>query len=123
MVSGYVLGIDMTARNLQDAAKKRGLPWAAAKGFDSFLPIGDFIPKTELSNPQDVNLWLKVDNVTKQDGNTKDMIFSIPLLIEHISSIMKLEPGDLLLTGTPEGVGPVEPGQTITAGLNFEKIT
>ncbi|CAG8552381.1 8282_t:CDS:2 [Ambispora gerdemannii] len=118
-ISGYALGIDMTARNLQDSAKKKGLPWAAAKGFDTFLPIGDFIPKGEIINPSDVNLWLKLDDVIRQNGNTKDMIFPIQTLIEYISSIMKLEEGDLLLTGTPKGVGPVNPGQIITAGLSI----
>ncbi|CAG8508357.1 13619_t:CDS:2, partial [Ambispora leptoticha] len=117
-ISGYALGIDLTARNLQESAKKKGYPWTTAKGFDTFLPIGDFIPKEAITNPSDVNLWLKLDDVIRQNGNTKDMIFPIETLIEHVSSIMKFEAGDLLLTGTPEGVGPVNPGQIITAGLN-----
>ncbi|CAI2188260.1 6304_t:CDS:2 [Funneliformis geosporum] len=102
-VEGYALGIDMTARNLQDAAKKKGLPWSTAKGFDTFTPIGEFIPKSEIKDPHNVNLWLK-----------------IPTLIEYVSSIMTLEKGDLILTGTPSGVGPIRPGQVITAGLNAD---
>ncbi|RUP46116.1 hypothetical protein BC936DRAFT_147343 [Jimgerdemannia flammicorona] len=116
-VAGYALGIDMTARNLQAEAKKKGLPWSMAKGFDTFTPISDFIPKNDIPDPSDVNLWLKLDNVLKQQGNTSDMIFNIPTLLEFVTSIMRLEPGDLLMTGTPAGVGPIQPGQTITAGL------
>ncbi|CAG8473149.1 5095_t:CDS:2 [Funneliformis mosseae] len=119
-VEGYALGIDMTARNLQDAAKKNGLPWSAAKGFDTFTPVGEFIPKSEIKDPHNVNLWLKLNEEIKQNGVTKDMIFKIPTLIEYISSIMTLEKGDLILTGTPSGVGPILPGQVITAGLNAD---
>ncbi|RGB40844.1 hypothetical protein C1646_663509 [Rhizophagus diaphanus] len=117
-VEGYALGIDLTARNLQDVVKKKGLPWSAAKGFDTFTPIGKFIPKSEIEDPHNVNLWLKLNGEMKQNGITKDMIFNIPTLIEYVSSIMKLEKGDLILTGTPSGVGPIHPGQVITAGLN-----
>ncbi|RIA91059.1 hypothetical protein C1645_822542 [Glomus cerebriforme] len=117
-VEGYALGIDMTARNLQEVAKKKGLPWSTSKGFDTFTPIGEFIPKSEIKDPHNVDLWLKLNEEIKQNGTTKDMIFDIPTLIEHVSSIMKLEKGDLILTGTPSGVGPIHPGQVITAGLN-----
>ncbi|KAH8556352.1 hypothetical protein BGW37DRAFT_515271 [Umbelopsis sp. PMI_123] len=116
-VDGYALAIDMTARDLQAQAKAKGLPWSAAKGFDTFTPISDFIPKTAISNPHDVNLWLKVNDTIKQNGNTKDMIFEIPKLIAYVSTIMKLEAGDVLLTGTPSGVGPIRPGDIVTAGL------
>jgi len=107
----------MTARNIQDEVKKKGLPWSAAKGFDTFTPISPFIPRLEIPDPHNVNLWLKVNGVFKQNGNTKDMMFKIPRLIEHVSSIMTLEEGDLLLTGTPSGVGPIHGGDKITAGL------
>ncbi|CAG8494502.1 27690_t:CDS:2 [Dentiscutata erythropus] len=115
---GYALGIDMTARDLQTEAIKKGLPWSAAKGFDTFTPIGDFIPKDLIKDPSNVNLWLKVNNQMKQNGSTKEMVFKIPTLIEHVSSIMRLEKGDLILTGTPAGVGPIFAGDVITAGLN-----
>ncbi|EXX51672.1 Fmp41p [Rhizophagus irregularis DAOM 197198w] len=98
-VEGYALGIDLTARNLQEVVKKKGLPWSAAKGFDTFTPIGKFIPKSEIEDPHNVNLWLKLNGEMKQNGITKDMIFNIPTLIEYVSSIMKLEKGDLILTG------------------------
>eukprot|EP00897_Mesotaenium_endlicherianum_P005481 jgi/Mesen1/4961/ME000248S04243 len=116
-ISGYALALDMTARELQAAAKAKGLPWTVAKGYDTFCPVSDFIPRSQVADPQALELWLKVDGVEKQRGSTSDMIFSIPFLISHISSIMTLEEGDLILTGTPEGVGPVKAGETITAGI------
>ncbi|KAK0564376.1 hypothetical protein OC861_004316 [Tilletia horrida] len=118
-VGGYALSIDMTARNVQDKAKAKGLPWSAAKGFDTFNPVGPFLYKTAISDPHNVRLWLKVNQQMKQDGNTSDMIFKIPELIEHVSSIMRLEPGDLLLTGTPKGVGPIVAGDEVHAGLEL----
>jgi len=117
-VAGYALAIDMTARNMQEEVKKRGLPWSAAKGFDTFTPISSFISKEKVQNPQDLNIWLKINGTTKQQGNTKDMIFPIPKLIEHVSSIMTLQENDVILTGTPSGVGPVQPGDHVTAGLS-----
>ncbi|KAG2182383.1 hypothetical protein INT43_007313 [Umbelopsis isabellina] len=121
-VDGYALAIDMTARDLQAKAKAKGLPWSAAKGFDTFTPIRqaifiDFIPKSAISDPQNVDLWLKVNDTIKQSGNTKDMIFETSALIAYVSTIMKLEAGDVLLTGTPSGVGPIRPGDIVTAGL------
>ncbi|KNC76344.1 fumarylacetoacetate hydrolase domain-containing protein 1 [Sphaeroforma arctica JP610] len=116
-VAGYCLALDLTARDIQEAAKKKGTPWTVAKGYDTFTPIGGFIPKSEISDPHNVRLWCKVDGVMKQDGNTEDMIFSIEHLISHISSIMTLEKGDVILTGTPAGVGPILPGQDIECGL------
>ena len=115
-VGGYALALDMTARNLQLDAKKKGLPWSVAKGYDTFCPISDFIEKERI-NLSDTKLWLKVDEAMKQNGNTKDMIFSVPFLISYISDIFTLEGGDVILTGTPSGVGPVNQGQTITAGI------
>ncbi|KAG0240282.1 hypothetical protein B0O80DRAFT_481273 [Mortierella sp. GBAus27b] len=116
-IAGYTLALDMTARNLQEAAKKQGLPWSTAKGYDTFTPIGDFIPKEKIQDTNNVDLQLKINGVTKQNGNTKDMIFKVPNLIEHVSSIMKLQEGDVILTGTPAGVGPVRPGETVTCEL------
>ncbi|KAF9917839.1 Acylpyruvase fahd1, mitochondrial [Lobosporangium transversale] len=118
-ISGYALALDMTARDLQEQAKKAGRPWSAAKGYDTFTPIGDFIPKEYISDHDNVDLLLQIDGVTKQQGNTRDMIFSVPTLIENVSSIMRLEEGDVILTGTPKGVGPVYPGETITCELAF----
>ncbi|KAI5475704.1 hypothetical protein MNV49_001038 [Pseudohyphozyma bogoriensis] len=116
-VAGYTLAIDYTGRNMQDAVKKKGLPWSAAKGFDTFCPVGPFIPASKIKDPQNLDLWYKVNGETKQAGNTNLMLYQIPELIQHVSSITTLEEGDLLLTGTPEGVGPVVPGDKVTAGL------
>eukprot|EP01118_Nematostelium_gracile_P007577 TRINITY_DN2478_c0_g1_i1.p1 TRINITY_DN2478_c0_g1~~TRINITY_DN2478_c0_g1_i1.p1 ORF type:complete len:241 (-),score=84.30 TRINITY_DN2478_c0_g1_i1:41-709(-) len=116
-IAGYSLGIDLTARDLQQKAKEKGLPWSSAKGMDTFCPIGDFIPKERIQDPQNVDLWLKIDGAIKQQGNTNQMIFKIPRLIEHVSNVMTLEEGDIILTGTPSGVGPIKPGQVVEVGL------
>lgn len=116
-IAGYALAIDMTARNLQEEVKKRGLPWSTAKGFDSFTPIGSFIPKSIIKDPHNLILSLKINGSFKQNGSTAGMIFRIPHLVEHISSIMTLEEGDLILTGTPSGVGPISTGDHIECGL------
>ena len=103
-VGGYALALDMTARDIQDQAKKLGWPWTFAKGFDTALPISKFIPKEEIPDPDNVHLWLKLDGELKQDGNTQDLIFKIPHLISYISQNMTLEEGDLILTGQPHQV-------------------
>ncbi|XP_027167080.1 probable acylpyruvase FAHD1, mitochondrial [Coffea eugenioides] len=116
-VGGYALALDMTAREIQAAAKSAGLPWTVAKGQDTFTPISSVLPCTMIPDPHDVELWLKVDGDLRQRGSTRDMIFKIPYLISHISSIMTLLEGDVILTGTPQGVGPVKVGQKIEAGI------
>uniref|UniRef100_H2ZHM7 Oxaloacetate tautomerase FAHD1, mitochondrial n=1 Tax=Ciona savignyi TaxID=51511 RepID=H2ZHM7_CIOSA len=114
---GYVLALDMTARDWQDKAKSKGQPWSMAKGFDTSCPISG-IEKETIPDPHNINLWLNVNDESKQQGTTKDMIFTIPFLINYISSVMQLEEGDLLLTGTPKGVGPVRPGDVIHCGID-----
>jgi acylpyruvate hydrolase len=120
-VSGYFLALDMTARNIQDQAKQKGHPWTVAKGYDTFTPVGEFIEKSKVSDPYKLQLKLKVDEKVTQDGSTGDMIFTIPTLIEHVSKIMTLESGDVILTGTPKGVGPVVAGQLLTGTLTDKK--
>ncbi|ESO07582.1 hypothetical protein HELRODRAFT_186863 [Helobdella robusta] len=117
-IGGYVLALDMTNRTEQSKAKKAGHSWCIAKGFDTACPVSRFIYKDEIKDFQNVSLKLKVNGILKQDGNTKDMIFSIPFLISWISCRMSLEHGDLILTGTPPGVGPVSAGDTIECSLN-----
>ncbi|PVV05275.1 hypothetical protein BB560_000218 [Smittium megazygosporum] len=119
-VSGYALGIDLTARDIQDAAKAKGYPWTVAKGYDYFTPIGQFVPKSQIVDPHNLQLWMKVNNQFRQNDSTGLMTFKIPQLIEYVSSIMTLEEGDLILTGTPKGVGPIEPGDKINAGLESD---
>jgi acylpyruvate hydrolase len=118
--AGYVLAIDMTARNVQDEAKKKGLPWSIAKGFDTFLPISNFIAKHRIPDPQKAHLWLSVNNEMKQSDNTELMLFRIPRQLSDISRVMTLEKGDIVLTGTPKGVGPVKTGDIMRAGLKVD---
>lgn len=122
-VLGYVLALDMTSRIMQDKLKKQGHPWLLAKGFDTSCPISDFIPKDRVKDVNNLNLLLTVNGVTKQNGNTSDMIYKLPTLIAYISKYFKLEYGDLILTGTPSGVSAVKHGDIIEASLdNLAKI-
>lgn len=104
---------------MQDAVKKKGLPWSAAKGFDTFTPIGPFIPKSAIADNANVGLELSIDGKIKQKGTTADLIFDVPTLIEFVSGIMRLEEGDVLLTGTPAGVGPIVDGETVNVKLSY----
>ncbi|MBU4484269.1 fumarylacetoacetate hydrolase family protein [bacterium] len=117
-IMGYSIIIDVTARDLQNEAKKSGMPWTISKGFDTFTPIGPKIISANEIDPSNLNIWLKINGEFKQRGNTKDMIFSIDELISYISSIMTLEPMDIIATGTPEGVGPIAKGDLIEAGID-----
>jgi acylpyruvate hydrolase len=116
-VKGYFLGLDMTARELQEKAKKAGLPWSVAKGYDTFSPVGDEIAKSRLSDPTKATLWLNVNGKQRQHGSTSLMLFSVPQLISHLSTIFTLQEGDCIYTGTPSGVGPVVNGDEIECGL------
>lgn len=117
-VRGYVLALDMTARDLQAAAKAAGAPWSAAKGYDTFTPLSAEVAAARVPDPAALTLWLAVDGVERQRGRTADMLHSVPELVAYVSSVMTLEPGDVLLTGTPAGVGPVRAGQRMRAGLD-----
>ena len=116
-VLGYLVALDITARDIQSVAKKNGWPWSIAKGFDTFSPISDVVLKDAVSNPLDLDLELKVNGVVKQQSNTKYMMFSIERIIEFISEVMTLRRGDLILTGTPKGVGEIVEGDVIEAYL------
>lgn len=115
--TGYVLAIDLTARNIQDEAKKKGLPWTIAKGFDTFCPISSFIPKSSIPDPHSAHLWLSINNSVKQSDSTELMLFRIPRLVSEVSRVMSLEKGDLVLTGTPKGVGEVREGEVMKCGI------
>lgn len=118
-IAGFTVALDMTDRAKQDELKKKGLPWSVAKGFDTSCPVGEYVPKDNFSNDiQNLNIWLKVNGEIRQQGCTKDMLFPVSELISVISSIFTLEVGDLILTGTPSGVGPVKSGDVITAGID-----
>jgi len=114
---GYSVMVDVTARDIQAKAKKEGMPWAIAKGFDTFAPLG---PKIVPAGDIDVSklaIWLKVNGEYKQRGNTDQMIFPVDELISYISHIMTLEPMDIIATGTPSGIGPMSHGDEIEAGI------
>jgi 2-keto-4-pentenoate hydratase/2-oxohepta-3-ene-1,7-dioic acid hydratase in catechol pathway len=110
-VLGYTIGNDVTARDLQ----RRDGQWTRGKGFDTFCPLGPWI-ETEF-DASDAMISCHVNQELRQMGSTRDMVFSVPRLIAFISSIMTLEPGDVILTGTPAGVGPLAPGDVVTAAI------
>ncbi|OLF11319.1 fumarylacetoacetate hydrolase family protein [Actinophytocola xanthii] len=112
VIGGYTCGNDITARDIQ----KSDGQWTRGKGFDTFCPIGPWV-ETDY-DPTDVAVSCTVDGERRQDGRTKDLIFPIPYLIEYITRFTTLEPGDVILSGTPEGVRPVEPGNTITVEID-----
>ncbi|MDX8037554.1 fumarylacetoacetate hydrolase family protein [Lentzea sp. BCCO 10_0856] len=112
VVMGYTIANDVTARDLQ----KKDVQFTRAKGFDSFCPMGPFI-ETEF-DPSDVRVVTEVDGEVKQDGRTSLMVHDIPSLIEYVSAIMTLLPGDVILTGTPAGVGPMKAGQTVSVTVD-----
>lgn len=116
------LGIDFTARDLQSKCKEKGHPWEIAKAFEHSAPLSEkFLPKSNL-NLADLNFQLHKNGEVVQDGNTKDMIFTIDQLIAYVSQFMTLKIGDLLFTGTPEGVGPVAIGDHLEGYLAGEKL-
>jgi len=114
-VAAYAIGLDMTARDLQSDAKEKGNPWSVAKGFDTFAPLGPLVPADQIKDPQSISMSLAVNGAIKQRGQTNDMIFSVASLISYCSDIFTLECGDLLYTGTPEGVGAVKHGDRLRA--------
>lgn len=119
-IDGYALSIDMTARNVQDEAKKKGLPWSIGKGFDTFLPLSNYIPKEKIPDPYNVELSLSVNGEVRQKDMTNLMIFPIHRILSHMSAIMTLQKGDLILTGTPKGVGQINPGDVIRATIGVD---
>jgi 2-keto-4-pentenoate hydratase/2-oxohepta-3-ene-1,7-dioic acid hydratase in catechol pathway len=122
-VDSISLGIDFTARDLQQKAKEKGLPWDIAKGFNGSAPLSDkFIPLTEVKDLRNINFRLEVDGKLKQQGNTGLMIFSVEYIISYLSKFFTLKTGDLIFTGTPKGVGPVSVGNRLTAYLEDEKM-
>ena len=123
-VAGYAVGLDMTARDLQDEAKAQRHPWSVAKGFDTFAPLGPLVSAENVGDPQALTLRLRRNGVTQQEASTEDMIFSVAELVAYCSQIFTLTPGDLLYTGTPSGVGPVDDGDTLEAtATGIEPLT
>lgn len=116
-VWGYAVGIDLTRRDLQLAAREQGRPWDWGKGFDLSAPIAPLRPVAEVGHPSTGRIWLAVNGAVKQDSDIAKLIWSVPEIIAIASRSMELRPGDLIMTGTPEGVGPVERGEVMTGGI------
>lgn len=117
-VAGYAVAIDMTLRDVQDRLKGKGLPWDIAKGFDTACPLSDFVPAECVKDPQDLTITLSVNGEVRQQGATSLMINSVAKIISYLSSIFTLEEGDIILTGTPAGVGQVVAGDTMVASID-----
>jgi acylpyruvate hydrolase len=116
------IGIDFTARDLQAECKKKGWPWEKAKAFDGSAPLGKFVSKKKFKNLQDIPFHLDINEKTVQTGCSKDMLFSFDKIIGHVSRFVTLRKGDLIFTGTPEGVGPVKTNDRLKAYLGTELL-
>jgi fumarylpyruvate hydrolase len=113
LIFGYAVGLDMTRRDLQAAAKKSGRPWDMAKGFDHSAPCGPITPAGQTGPIASGDIWLKINGSTVQSSNLSQLIWSIPEIIAELSTYMTLKPGDLIYTGTPDKVGPVQRGDRL----------
>ncbi len=116
------VGIDFTARDIQDRAKKAGLPWFTAKGFDQSAPMSNFVPKSDFPDPKDINFSLRLNGESVQQGNTSLMIYPFDEIIAHASRFVTLRTGDMIFTGTPAGVGPVRIGDVLEGYIEGEKM-
>lgn len=116
-VFGYAVGIDLTRRDLQAAAKEGGNPWDTCKGFDYSAPIAPIRPVTNGGHVSKGTIWLDVNGKRRQDSDVSELIYGIPEIIAELSTWFELAPGDLIFTGTPAGVGPLKPGDHVTAGV------
>jgi 2-keto-4-pentenoate hydratase/2-oxohepta-3-ene-1,7-dioic acid hydratase in catechol pathway len=116
------VGIDFTARDLQQKCKEKGLPWEISKSFDGAAPISKFISLDQFDNMNDINFRLELNGQEVQKANTSEMIFKVDELISYVSKFMMIKIGDLLFTGTPSGVGPVKIGDRLTAYIEDEKM-
>jgi len=113
LVFGYAVGLDMTRRDIQGAAKKLSRPWDMGKGFDQSAPCAPLLPVAQAGHPQQGAVWLKVNGEVRQQGDLSDLIWSVAETIAFLSGLVELFPGDLIYTGTPEGVGPVVKGDRL----------
>ncbi len=116
------LGIDFTARDIQQKHKEKGLPWELAKSFDNSAPVSKFIPKTQFSDLYNMDFRLELNGKIVQQGNTKDLLFSFERIIAFVSQYITLKKGDLIFTGTPAGVGKVNIGDHLEACLENRKL-
>ena len=116
-IYGYGVGLDMTRRDVQIAAREMGRPWDMGKGFDNSAPCSEILPVTKIGHPEEGRIRLAVNGETKQDADIKDMIWNVPESISYLSGLVTLEAGDLIMTGTPAGVGPVISGDTMVVSV------
>jgi fumarylpyruvate hydrolase len=114
---GWAVGVDLTRRDLQAEAKAHGRPWDASKGFDFSAPLGPIVPRRQLASPEG-RIRLSVEGQLRQDGRLADMIWSPAEIVAQASHLWRLEPGDLIFTGTPDGVGPIGPGERVEAEID-----
>ncbi len=116
------IGLDFTARDLQQQAKEEGLPWTLAKGFNGSAPVSEFVPKTNFPDLKSISFSLTINGEVRQSGNTADMVFSIDYLIAYISQYITLKKGDLIYTGTPKGVGSIAIGDKLEGFLENKNM-
>ncbi|TWA69129.1 fumarylpyruvate hydrolase [Azospirillum brasilense] len=116
-VYGYGVGLDMTRRDLQNAAKKEGKPWDMGKGFDQSAPCGTLRRAADIGHPDKGSVTLSVNGEVRQKGDLADLIWSVSETISYLSGLVELQPGDLIYTGTPEGVGPVVAGDRLEGAV------
>ena len=117
-VFGYAVGLDMTRRDLQSVAKKAGRPWDMAKGFDESAPTSAIRPADQIGHPDRGEIWLRVDGEQRQAGDLSQQIWKVPEAISYLSGLVTLRPGDLLMTGTPSGVGRIQPGSRLEGHID-----
>jgi fumarylpyruvate hydrolase len=117
-IYGYAVGLDMTRRDLQNDMKKQGRPWCIGKGFDHSAPIGPITPAAQAGDIHHAAIWLQVNGAERQRSSVAKLIWSVAETIEHLSQAWELQAGDLIFTGTPEGVAAVAPGDTLTGGVD-----
>ncbi|CAN7469577.1 fumarylacetoacetate hydrolase family protein [Pararhizobium sp. LjRoot238] len=117
-VYGYAVGIDFTRRDLQAEAKAAGKPWAAAKAFEHSAPVSEIVPAETIGHPANGNIWLTVNGDRKQQGDLNQMIWKVPEIIAELSKLFTLAAGDVIMTGTPSGVGSVSRGDVISCGID-----
>ncbi|MDQ0558581.1 fumarylpyruvate hydrolase [Rhizobium mesoamericanum] len=117
-VYGYAVGIDFTRRDLQADAKKLGRPWEVAKAFEHSAPVSRIVPAAKIGHPQSGRIWLELNGKRVQDGDLKQMIWKVPEIIAELSKLFVLAPGDVIMTGTPAGVGAVKKGDHVDCGID-----
>ncbi len=125
-IYGYAVGLDMTRRDLQNDMKKQGRPWCIGKAFEQSAPIGPITPAVQAGDIEKAEIWLQVNGADRQRSQVSKLIWNIAETIEHLSAAWELQPGDLIMTGTPEGVAAVVAGDTLeggVAGLETIKVT